>query len=122
MKSITLERTTSILEHTASATAPTPARISIKHIAAIAAGNSLEFYDFMTYSYFAVYIGKTFFPSEDPNASLLASLATFGVGFTTRPIGALIIGRMGDRIGRRPALILSFALMGLAIAGLALVP
>jgi len=97
---------------------PVPAR----HIAAVVIGNALEFYDFLTYSFFAVYIGKVFFPSNDPSASLLASLATFGAGFVMRPIGALVIGRMGDRRGRKPAMILSFWLMGGAITGLALTP
>jgi MHS family citrate/tricarballylate:H+ symporter-like MFS transporter len=96
--------------------------VPARHIAAVVVGNALEFYDFLTYSFFAVYIGRAFFPSSDPSASLLASLATFGAGFVTRPIGALVIGRMGDRLGRKPAMILSFWLMGVAIAGLALTP
>src|ERR1700704_7169886 len=91
-------------------------------VVATVVGNALEFYDFLTYSFFAVYIGRTFFPSSDPAASLLASLATFGAGFVMRPIGALVIGRMGDRLGRKPAMILSFWLMGVAISGLALTP
>lgn len=85
-------------------------------------GNTLEVYDFLIYAYFAVYIGRTFFPSEDPTTSLLASLATFGAGFITRPLGAIVIGRIADRAGRKPAMVLSFGLMGLAIIGLALTP
>src|SRR6202049_2026447 len=96
--------------------------VPARQIAAVVVGNALEFYDFLTYSFFAVYIGRTFFPSSDPSASLLASLATFGAGFVTRPIGAFVIGRMGDRLGRKPAMILSFWLMGVAIFGLALTP
>jgi len=96
--------------------------VPARHITAVVVGNALEFYDFLTYSFFAVYIGRAFFPSSDPSASLLASLATFGAGFVTRPIGALVIGRMGDRLGRKPAMILSFWLMGVAIVGLALTP
>lgn len=96
--------------------------VPARHVAAVVAGNALEFYDFVTYSYFAVYIGRAFFPSSDPTASLLASLGTFGVGFVTRPIGGFVIGRMGDRLGRKPAMIFCFALMGIAIAGLALTP
>jgi MFS family permease len=88
----------------------------------VVAGNALEFYDFLTYAFFAVYIGRAFFPSTSPTASLLASLATFGVGFVTRPIGALVIGRMGDRLGRKPAMLLCFTLMGVAIVGVALTP
>lgn len=104
-------------------TAPASRRsIPARHIAAVVAGNALEFYDFLTYAFFAVYIGKAFFPSSTASASLLASLATFGVGFVTRPIGSFVIGRMGDRAGRKPAMILTFALMGVAITGLALTP
>jgi MFS family permease len=91
-------------------------------VAAVAIGNALEFYDFLTFSFFAVYIGPVFFPSDDPSSSLLSTLATFGVGFLTRPIGAIVIGSMGDRVGRRPALLLSFTLMGIAILGMALTP
>jgi MFS family permease len=98
------------------------ASVPARHIAAVVMGNGLEFYDFLTYSFFAVYIGRAFFPSTIPSASLLASLATFGVGFVTRPIGAWVIGRMGDRVGRKPAMILSFSLTGIAITGLALTP
>jgi MFS family permease len=101
---------------------PTTAAPRKRHIFAIVAGNALEFYDFLTFSYFAIYIGKTFFPSDDPMTSLLASLATFGVGFATRPIGAIVIGGWGDVWGRKPATMLCFALMGMAIVGLALTP
>ena len=93
-----------------------------RHIFAVVAGNALEFYDFVIYSYFAVYIGKTFFPAYGPGSSLLLSLATFGAGFLTRPVGAIVIGAMGDRVGRKPAMMLSFALMGVSILGLALTP
>ena len=102
----------------------TPPRSSIpaRYVAAVVAGNALEFYDFLTYAIFAVYIGRAFFPASTPTASLLASLGTFGVGFVTRPIGSFVIGRMGDRVGRKPAMILTFSLMGVAITGLALTP
>src|ERR1700735_4062856 len=97
-------------------------KIQPRHVAAVVVGNALEFYDFLTYSFFAVYIGRAFFPSHSASASLLASLGTFGVGFITRPIGGIVIGRMGDRLGRKPAMIFSFTLMGIAITGLALTP
>src|ERR1700690_2116217 len=85
-------------------------------------GNMLEFYDFITYSFFAIQIGHTFFPSHSQFASLMLSLATFGAGFVTRPIGAVIIGSYSDRAGRRPAMTLSFAMMGVAILVLAITP
>ncbi len=93
-----------------------------RQILAVAAGNALEFYDFLTYAFFAVQIGRTFFPSSSAHGSLLAALATFGAGFLTRPLGAWVIGRMGDRRGRKPAMMLSFSLIGVAVAGLALTP
>jgi MFS family permease len=85
-------------------------------------GNMLEFYDFVTYSFFATQIGHAFFPTKSEFASLLLSLATFGAGFVTRPIGAIVIGSYSDRAGRRPAMLLSFAMMGVAILVLAITP
>jgi MFS family permease len=98
------------------------AALPVRHVAAVVVGNALQFYDFLTYAFFAAQIGRTFFPSHNATSSLLASLATFGVGFASRPVGGLVIGMMGDRVGRKPAMILSFALMGCAILGLALTP
>ena len=89
---------------------------------AVTIGNMLEFYDFITYSFFAIQIGRTFFPTDSRFASLMLSLATFGAGFITRPIGGLVIGSYSDRAGRRPAMILSFVMMGAAIIVLALTP
>ncbi len=94
----------------------------LRHALAVVVGNALEFYDFLTYSFFAIQIGHSFFPTDNPNSSLLLSLATFGAGFLTRPLGGIVIGTMGDRLGRKPAMLLSFGLMGIAILGLALVP
>jgi MFS transporter, MHS family, citrate/tricarballylate:H+ symporter len=91
-------------------------------ILAVTIGNMLEFYDFITYSFFAIQIGRTFFPTDSRFASLMLSLATFGAGFITRPIGGLVIGSYSDRVGRRPAMILSFVMMGTAIIVLALTP
>ena len=85
-------------------------------------GNMLEFYDFITYSFFAIQIGHTFFPSQSEFSSLMLSLATFGAGFVTRPIGGIVLGIYSDRVGRRPAMLLSFALMGAAILTLSLTP
>jgi MFS family permease len=91
-------------------------------IAATVAGNALEFYDFLAYTTFAVYIGRAFFPTQTEFASLLLSLATFGVGFFTRPLGALLIGAFADRAGRRPALMLTIALMAVGTLALAVTP
>src|SRR6188768_4045526 len=81
----------------AAADAPsTRPSISRKAIAAAVAGNALEFYDFVIYAYFAVYIGKTFFPVSGEFGSLLAAVAIFGVGFFTRPLGGVLIGAFAD--------------------------
>jgi len=85
-------------------------------------GNALEFYDFLTYAFFAIQIGHAFFPTQSAYGSLMLSLATFGAGFATRPIGALVIGNYADRVGRRPAMILCFVLIGCAMVGIALTP
>ncbi len=93
--------------------------LPLQRIVVVGIGNALEFYDFFVFSYFAIQIGHTFFPNSH---GLLLTLATFGVGFVTRPLGGIFIGRYGDRIGRKPAMLWSFGLMGLATAGLALIP
>ncbi|PIT44301.1 MFS transporter [Snodgrassella alvi] len=93
-----------------------------KSIAAAVAGNALEFYDFIIYSFFAVYIGKSFFPSGDGYVSLLSALAVFGVGFFTRPLGGVLIGAYADKKGRRAAMMLTVALITLGTLGLAATP
>lgn len=97
------------------------AKLTRAQIASVTAGNALEFYDFVTYAFFATQIGRALFPG-DKSSTLLLSLATFGVGFLTRPLGGILIGRLADRRGRKPAMILSFGIMGLAMTGLALTP
>jgi MFS family permease len=98
------------------------AHLPLHKVLAVALGNALEFYDFLTFSYFAIQIGHTFFPASQTSHGLLFSLATFGVGFITRPLGALVIGRYGDRVGRTPAMLWSFGLMGFGLLGMALTP
>jgi MHS family proline/betaine transporter-like MFS transporter len=82
-------------------------------IAAGAIGNVLEWYDFAVYGYFAAAIGRTFFPSEDPVAQVLAAFGIFAVGFLMRPVGGAVIGHIGDRLGRRAALTFSVAAMAI---------
>ncbi len=93
-----------------------------RHIFAATIGNALEFYDFLTYAFFSIQIGHAFFPAGNAYGSLMLSLATFGAGFVTRPIGAFVIGNYSDRVGRRPAMMLCFVLIGCAIVGMALTP
>jgi MFS family permease len=96
--------------------------ISRKAVAAAVAGNALEFYDFVIYAYFAVYIGHAFFPVGGEFGSLLLAAATFGVGFFTRPLGAILIGAFADRAGRKPAMILTVALITVGTLGMAVTP
>ena len=104
------------------AATPRKQRVPPRIVAAAVAGNAMEFYDFTTYAFFAVYIGKTFFPASTPFMSLLLSVAVFGVGFVTRPLGGLLIGAFADRAGRKPAMILTIALITVGTLGLAATP
>ena len=79
-------------------------------------GNIMEWYDFAVYGYFAQVIGRHFFPSEDPVTSLIASFGAFAAGFLMRPIGGLVFGHIGDRIGRKRSLALTMLIMGVATA------
>jgi MFS family permease len=96
--------------------------ISKRIVAATVAGNALEFYDFVTYAFFAVYIGKAFFPASTPMGSLLLAVAVFGVGFVMRPVGGILIGAYADRAGRKPAMLLTIGLITVGTLGLALTP
>ncbi|MFP5415355.1 MAG: MFS transporter, partial [Actinomycetes bacterium] len=76
-------------------------------------GSALEYYDFALYGLAAALIfGKLFFPALGPNAALIASFATLAVGFLARPIGGLVFGVLGDKIGRKWVLMVTIALMG----------
>ncbi|WP_322015230.1 MFS transporter [Paraburkholderia sp. J12] len=104
----------------AAATRGTPRRRTM--VLAAALGNGLEFFDFTVYSFFASIIGKLFFPAGDELASLMMSLATFGVGFVMRPLGGVAIGAYADRAGRKPALLLTVTLMALGTGLIGLAP
>jgi MHS family proline/betaine transporter-like MFS transporter len=85
-------------------------------------GNILEYYDFTVYSVFASTIGRTFFPGESEFIQTLSSLAVFAVGFITRPIGGIFFGYIGDRYGRRVALIISMLGMTIPTFTMGLIP
>jgi MHS family proline/betaine transporter-like MFS transporter len=74
-------------------------------------GNVMEWYDFAVYGFFAVVIGKLFFPVSDPAVSLIASFGAFAAGFLVRPLGGLVFGRIGDILGRQKAMLLSVIAM-----------
>jgi MHS family proline/betaine transporter-like MFS transporter len=85
-------------------------------------GNVLEWFDFAVYGYFASDIGRQFFPQSSPTAQHLLAFAVFALGFGARPIGSLVLGMVGDRIGRRALLMLSIAMMGGSTLLLGLLP
>jgi len=85
-------------------------------------GNILEWYDFVVYGFLAGIIGKLFFPSGDPTVELLKSFVVFAVGFLARPLGAIFFGFLGDRIGRKKALMLSIVLMAFSTTTIGLLP
>lgn len=95
---------------------------SRKAIYAASIGNMLEWYDFGVYAYLATMIAAKFFPGTDPTTSLLAAFAAYGVGFLARPLGGIVIGRMGDVRGRKVALVLTIFMMAFGTIGIGLLP
>ena len=94
-----------------------------KALVASMVGTLIEWYDYALYGAAAgLIIGPLFFPNSLSAAGDLAAFATFAVGFLFRPLGGLIIAHIGDRVGRKPAMILTIALMGLATVGIGLLP
>jgi MHS family proline/betaine transporter-like MFS transporter len=91
-------------------------------VVAASVGNAFEWFDFVIYGYFAVTIAKLFFPSKNDAESLLIALATFGITFFIRPLGAIVIGAFADRHGRKTAFMLTIALMMLGTAIIAVIP
>ncbi len=85
-------------------------------------GNVLEWYDFGVYGYFAAVIGAQFFPAEDHLASTIAAFGVFAAGYLMRPIGGIVYGHIGDRLGRKKALQLSMAMMSIPTVLLGLLP
>ena len=91
-------------------------------IVAASIGNALEWFDFAIYGFFAATIAKLFFPAADDKVSLLLALATFGVTFFMRPLGAMVIGSFADRYGRKAALVLTMTAMMVGTAVIAFAP
>jgi MFS transporter, MHS family, metabolite:H+ symporter len=86
-------------------------------------GSALEYYDFALYSLAAALVfGPLFFPASDPTTGLILSFATYFVGFAVRPIGGIVFGRLGDRLGRKFVLLATIIMMGAASTGIGLLP
>jgi MFS family permease len=87
------------------------------------AGTTIEFYDFYVYATAAVSVfPQLFFLRSSPTTALLASLATFGLAFVARPVGSILFGHFGDRIGRKATLVVSLLTMGIATFLIGLLP
>ncbi|TWH19604.1 MFS transporter [Prauserella rugosa] len=101
-----------------------PDRRLVRRVAlASSIGTMLEYYDFYLYGALSATIfGRLFFHAGDPAVGTLLALATFGVGFVARPLGGVIAGHFGDRVGRKAVLIATLALMGVSTAGIGLLP
>jgi MHS family proline/betaine transporter-like MFS transporter len=91
-------------------------------VAAGIAGNVMEWYDFSVYGFFARTIGNLYFPTHDPTTSLLAAFGVFAVGFLMRPLGAILFGHIGDRVGRGPALLWSVIVMAVPTFAIGVLP
>ena len=93
-----------------------------KVITASSVGTLIEWYDFYIFGSLSTIIAAKFFPSENPTAALLSTLATFAAGFIVRPFGALVFGRLGDLIGRKYTFLLTLVLMGMSTFLIGCVP
>jgi MFS family permease len=100
-----------------------PASAVRRVVVASAVGTTIEWYDFFIYGTAAATVfGPRFFPQVSPIAATLASFATFGVGFIARPIGGVVMGHFGDRVGRKSMLVWSLLLMGMSTLGIGVLP
>ncbi|WP_175911460.1 glycine betaine/L-proline transporter ProP [Burkholderia sp. BCC1640] len=91
-------------------------------VGAMAFGNAMEWFDFGVYSYIAVTLGKVFFPSSSPSAQLLATFGTFAAAFLVRPLGGMVFGPLGDRIGRQRVLAATMIMMAVGTFAIGLIP
>ena len=97
-------------------------KILHRAIGGSALGNAVEWFDYAVYGYLAVYIAANFFPSDDGGASLLSTFAVLAASFIIRPIGGIVLGPLGDRIGRQKVLVLTVSMMTLATAAIGVLP
>src|SRR5947207_3741112 len=102
---------------------PQPVSSRSRVMLASAIGSALEWYDFFIYGPAAALVfNELFFPKLDPRIGTLAAFATFGVGFFARPFGGIVFGHFGDRIGRKPMLVMTLLLVGVATFLIGLIP
>ncbi|MDN4524647.1 MFS transporter [Fictibacillus fluitans] len=97
-------------------------KIAKQSILGTSLGNAMEWFDFGIYSYLAVTIGKVFFPEVDPSTQVIYAFATFAVAFIARPIGGIVFGMLGDRLGRKKVLAITLIMMAIATLTIGLIP
>ena len=93
-----------------------------RQVIATSVGNALEWFDIAVYGFFAVYISKAFFPSNDATTSLLLTFGTFGLSYLIRPIGGVVLGAYADRHGRKVSLLISIVMMTFGTLTVAVMP
>jgi MHS family proline/betaine transporter-like MFS transporter len=91
-------------------------------VKAASLGNAMEWFDFGIYSYLAVTLGHVFFPAGNSTVQLLSSFATFAVAFLVRPLGGMVFGPLGDKIGRKQVLALTMIMMAIGTGAIGLIP
>lgn len=119
MSTVSSPRTTEVTEERLSRD---ELKSRLRSLRAAVMGNVLEWFDWTLYGTFSVYLAASFFEAGDPTSALLSTLAVFAVGFVARPIGGLIFGRIGDRVGRKATLIMTMVTMAGASLLIALIP
>ena len=98
-------------------------RMWLRALAASTIGTTIEWYDFFLYGIVAALVfPRLFFPESDPFTGTLLAFSTYFVGFAARPLGGVVFGHVGDRLGRKAALVATMVLMGAATVGIGLVP
>jgi MHS family proline/betaine transporter-like MFS transporter len=102
-------------------TATDPALVK-RAVQAAALGNAMEWFDFGVYSYIAVTLGKVFFPSGNPTAQLLSTFGAFAAAFLVRPLGGMVFGPLGDRVGRQKVLAVTMIMMAAGTFAIGLIP
>jgi MHS family proline/betaine transporter-like MFS transporter len=91
-------------------------------VSAAVIGNVLEWYDFAVYAFVAGYLARKFFPPGDEVTALLSTFLAYGLGFVARPLGGIILGRLGDTHGRKTALLITIALMAIGTVLIGILP